>query len=227
MVTEEMREAFKQSVRAVLPASPADPAVRATVMWSQTGIPRRLWGYTLHEHTAAHPETEYLSRWVTGYGERHALDDNGYPRMRDAFGLGVFMYGPPGLGKTTSACATLTSFAKLYEKSVYFVRWDNFLRMKQSLISADSDPDYARIVSAVEGSGLVALDDVGQEYSASDYGPAQLVQLVRSRFDRGLPTIVTTNLSEKEWTRRYEAAATSFIKRACVPMSFSPNASAG
>jgi hypothetical protein len=205
-----------------------DPEIHAHVTWSDTGIPRRLWGYTLREHVAQYPETEFLSRWVTGYRDRHKLDEHGYPVNRTGFGTGIFLYGPPGRGKTTSACAVLTSFAKLYDQSVQFVRWDNFLRMKQALIAGSTpQPDYAYAVSAVENAALVALDDVGQEYSPSDYGPAQFVQLIRSRFDRGLPTIVTTNLSEAEWTRRYDAAGASFIKRACVPMSFSPSSNAG
>lgn len=217
---DELMQIFTESAAGVTNAE-----IRAHLAWENTGIPRRLWGYTLREHTDSYPEAAPLSQWVTEYRERHQLDDNGYPRDRAGFGTGVFLYGPPGRGKTTSACATLTSFAKLYDQSVYFVRWDNFLRMKQATI-AENVATYSQIIAAVENSTLVVLDDVGQEYSASAYGPAQFVQLIRHRFDRGLPTFVTTNLSEAEWTRRYDGTVTSFVKRACKPMSFSPPASA-
>lgn len=225
MVNEEAREElqnmFLAEVRAVTPEA---PEIRASQMWRDTGIPRRLWGYSLHDYTRDYPEMVTLSKWATGYKTRHALDDNGYPANRRGYGTGLFLYGPPAKGKTTAACAILTSFAKLYAASVYasvyFVRWDNFLRAKQGLIAGGGTESYQSVVDAVDHVALLALDDVGHEYSASAYGPALLDQVIRSRYDRGLPTIITTNLSEAAWTEKYDATLTSFIKRACRPLAF-------
>lgn len=210
----------------VMPAIGSSPAIQNSLIWRQSGIPFRLWGYSLAEYVDRYPDVGQLSEWVQGFPQRHALDDNGYPADRDGYGRGLFLYGSPATGKTTAACAVLTSFRKLHKLPVYFARWDNYLKARQALMrgdapSTDESGDFENTVVGVESFDLVALDDVGHEYSSgSRYGETQLDQVIRSRYDRGLPTIITTNLSESAWTQRYDATLTSFIKRACTPMKF-------
>ena len=62
---------------------------------------------------------------------------------------------------------------------------------------------------------FVLFDDVGQEYeSASGWSNSQFNDVLRFRFNRGLPSILTSNLPVAEWAKRYSDSMASFLHEA-------------
>ena len=63
------------------------------------------------------------------------------------------------------------------------------------------------------------LDDLGKEYrTASGWSENQFDALLRSRFNAGLPTIVTTNVPKQDWGKIYGEPMGSFVNEAFIPV---------
>jgi DNA replication protein DnaC len=62
---------------------------------------------------------------------------------------------------------------------------------------------------------VLVLDDLGKEYG-SKYDDYSFDDILRSRYDKGLPTIVTTNKSREAWGTAYSEAMGSFAHEAFV-----------
>jgi hypothetical protein len=64
---------------------------------------------------------------------------------------------------------------------------------------------------------LLIIDDVGKEHaSLSGWQKNMLHHVLRTRFNNGLPTIVTTNIKLKDWAGLYGDATESFANEAFV-----------
>jgi DNA replication protein DnaC len=57
---------------------------------------------------------------------------------------------------------------------------------------------------------VLVLDDLGKEYKGSGFNDASFDEILRSRYDRALPTIVTTNVMRDDWKHQYGEAMGSF-----------------
>lgn len=200
-------------------------------LWRDCGIPKQLLGYgfeELQESAKVRSQEATVANWVASIPDHNAEDMNGIPVNRDSYGRGLLLAGPPGTGKTTLACSALTMVRRNYYRSVFFTTFQDYVHARQvegsprmeSLEILDAI-SVMRTVRRVNECFLVVLDDVGHEHSSgSGYSERLLAEVLRSRYHRGLPTIVTTNLGAKAWEQRYDAALRSFIRQACTPLEF-------
>jgi DNA replication protein DnaC len=60
---------------------------------------------------------------------------------------------------------------------------------------------------------ILVLDDLGKEYG-SKYDDSSFDEVLRARYDKGLPTIITTNVSREKWADEYSDAMGSFAYEA-------------
>lgn len=107
---------------------------------------------------------------------------------RDKVGTGLVLTGQPGTGKTMLACCVIN---QLEEKkwTTAFVRGDEFdevARLARFTNMAEGDEEAWRLLHVC---GCVVVDDVLR--LGGD--PTRLESLLRSRWERGLPTIMTVN----------------------------------
>ena len=159
-------------------------------------------------------------------------------------GVGLLFDGAPGLGKTTHAVLALTELVRnlpddpaqsrellrysaqdygIKSRPVYYMTVPDFIYRKKAMIDADPDQrkELGYILEGLHGRStydhlnvrVLVLDDLGKELS-SDYNVAGFDELLRSRYDKGLPTIVTTNLTREQWGRKYGDAMGSFVYEA-------------
>ena len=68
---------------------------------------------------------------------------------------------------------------------------------------------------------LLVVDDVGKEHrTASGFADASFDLLVRTRHNRGLATIYTSNIPLEEWSDQYSDAMQNFISRSSLILEF-------
>lgn len=155
-------------------------------------------------------------------------------------GVGLLFDGDAGLGKTTHSVICLTELIrripddnvakKVFQygnndciasaRPVYYMTVPDFINRKKAMI--DADPETRREMQMyMEGYHgrstmdhlnvrVLVLDDLGKEQK-TDYNAAGFDELLRSRYDKGLPTIVTTNLDRSKWATKYGDAMGSFV----------------
>jgi DNA replication protein DnaC len=64
---------------------------------------------------------------------------------------------------------------------------------------------------------ILVIDDLGKEHaSLSGWQSNMLHHILRTRYNKGLPTIVTTNIDRENWHHVYGDATGSFVHEAFV-----------
>jgi DNA replication protein DnaC len=155
-------------------------------------------------------------------------------------GVGLLFAGAPGLGKTTHAVVSAMELIRrlpadeqkmraIFQvapgdslqmlRSVYYLTYPEFLSRKKG--AWDGEPEAkARAQMEIDGFHgrakadeynvrVLILDDLGKEYGSS-FDDASFDEVLRSRYDKGLPTIITTNKDRDDWAGQYGAAMGSF-----------------
>ena len=128
---------------------------------------------------------------------------------------GLFMVGKTGLGKTfLSSCIANELLKKGF--SVAFDSIQNYLRdiEKEHFGKADGDT-----LETLLNADLVILDDLGSEFSSS-FNNSVIYNIINSRSNAGMPTIVSTNLSLDELKARYDDRITSRLMGSLHPIRF-------
>lgn len=201
--------------------TPMDPE---RARWVGTGIPPRLRGLTLSDVEAMGPEHPQALQKARAYVDQYRSQQDRNWQLRPSnpsiYGQGLMFAGPPNTGKTTLAAAVLCELRRRWGVSVHQTRFSDHVERKVKLLGAgpDSDPEqlsrWNYSVERIEWADVVLLDDVGQERSTeSKFAEDVLDKLLRTRFDEGLPTLITTNLGGEEWAQRYSKALRSFVDR--------------
>lgn len=113
---------------------------------------------------------------------------------------GIFMLGKTGLGKTHLSLAIAN---KVISKG-YSVAYDsiiNFLMQVEREHFGKSDTDTLSMLLDVE---LLILDDLGAEYEKNSFYASTIYNIINTRLNKGLCTIISTNLSKEQFNARYD-----------------------
>jgi hypothetical protein len=159
-------------------------------------------------------------------------------------GVGLLFDGGPGLGKTTHAVTTLMEFVRrlpeddaaackvlsisgdcygFNSRPVYYMTFPEFLSKKKAMFDADEETRrnlnlemegfHGRSKEDHLNVRLLVLDDLGKEYG-SKYDDSSFDEILRARYDKALPTIITTNVRREDWAAKYGDAMGSFAYEA-------------
>jgi DNA replication protein DnaC len=138
-------------------------------------------------------------------------------------GLGLLLVGEPGHGKTTLAATALQSLIRTMPLEAnqpgLFMDYPKFLRLeKESWTDEESKAKLREVYGDAKSSiPLFVLDDLGKEYrTQAGWSENTFDALLRSRFNAGLPTIITTNVPLSKWRGTYGEAMESFAHEAFV-----------
>lgn len=194
-----------------------------------TNIPKRFHDTVLSDYDPVRGDAHALEA-VEAYADDLAAH-------RDA-GKGLLLTGSPGAGKTMLACGVLNA-ARENGYSVFYLTFHDYVRyhtngfdLKRAWEKHDDVDAYRdwktlfdRIVAVRNSVEFLVLDDVGKEHSTqSRFAEDEFDSLLRHRYDRGLPTIMTTNMRPSSWAGTYSASMESFIHEACVLVPVDPKA---
>lgn len=207
-----------------------------------SNIPQRFWGVNAADLDTKHGDFHFgVESWL---GEVMAGDVIKSVGKIGSTGVGLLFDGKPGRGKTTHAVTALTEFVlRLPEdnaeisrilgakqsdmghkfRAVHYLTMNELLTKKKAAF--DAEPDERRELHAeMEGFHgrstmdhlnvrILVLDDLGKEYG-SKYDDFSFDDVVRARYDKGLPTIITTNTPREAWGTAYSEAMGSFAHEA-------------
>jgi len=207
------------------------PIRRST--WSRlANIPKARLGWEFSDCTdITEDDMSACKGWVRAVREGRVIRAEGFKSC----GKGLLIVGKPGQGKTALALTIIQEMIRTFSfdtfavkegmsivKPCYFITFSDIVALKGSLISNPMD-DQERLFLGIHGDcdddaynvRVLVIDDVGKEHtSASGWQSTLLHDILRSRFNNGLPTIVTTNLPVKSWETAYGDATGSFIHEA-------------
>ena len=209
------------------------PARRRT--WLKiASIPPAKVGWELSDCTAV-PQNimDYINKWLKAVYEGNVIRSEG----KRSCGLGLMLYGLPGRGKTTMGNVILQEIlrsakpellgmepGKTVSRPCYFITYNGLLELKGSIMD-DHDGDDELLYNGILGEAyddaynvrVLVLDDVGKEHaSASGWQKNMLHHVLRTRFNNGLPTIVTTNIKIDDWEAHYGSATQSFVNESFI-----------
>lgn len=108
----------------------------------------------------------------------------------------LVFHGAFGTGKTHLAVAIANHRLALGEPAVFIVVPD-LLDHLRSTFSPASEVTYDELFETVRNTPLLILDDLGTQTS-TPWAQEKLYQILNHRYNKGLPTVITTNLSPDE-----------------------------
>jgi DNA replication protein DnaC len=198
-------------------------------------IPPHLTGWELDDCKAIGEEdmTDVKS-WVASLKNKEVIRAQG----SSLCGSGLMFYGTPGKGKTTLALAIIQEIIRTFNmeeldvksgntlvRPCFFTTFNEILNIKGSIIGGSATDDQEVIYNGIMGVceqdsfniRVLVIDDIGKEHaSLSGWQKNLLHEVLRTRFNNGLPTIVTTNIKLEDWAALYGDATESFANEAFV-----------
>jgi len=131
--------------------------------------------------------------------------------------------GPTGLGKTHLSTAVAVELIKkgfdvVYESTQQIMTDYETVRFSSGYASDREMPDLTRYTEA----DLLIMDDLGTEMT-TQYTISCLYNIVNTRINRNLSTIISTNLTQKELRERYSDRITSRLFGEYHPVVFTGN----
>jgi len=208
--------------------------------WLQiANIPKNRFGWTLGDCTDT-PKTvlKDVSDWFEAVREGQIVQAIEYPDC----GRGVLFFGEPGRGKTTLALAIIQEMITTFPieafgptkngvliRPCYFSTFNDILDLKGKLMEEHTESEetlYLGMLGDCKDPAynirILVIDDIGKEHtSLSGWQRNMLHHVLRTRFNNGLPTIVTTNIKPVNWGASYGDATGSFIKEAFLDITVS------
>lgn len=158
---------------------------------------------------------DLVESWVSTVQSGGVIKSPGSPSS----GLGILLLGEPGHGKTTMASVALQSLIRTMQLPGLFLDYPKFLRLEKESWGDDELKERIREIygDAKHSLPLLVLDDLGKEHTTqTGWAENTFDALLRSRFNAGLPTVITSNVALKKWRSAYGPSMESFAHEAFI-----------
>lgn len=130
--------------------------------------------------------------------------------------VGLIIYGDPGNGKTYSTAAIANELIKKFIP-VTCVSVNSLLeRIKLNYNTWGNEGEDA-ILKALDNAELLIIDDLGTE-QPTEWSISKIYNIIDSRYRKGLPFIITTNVELDKLKARYHNRTYDRILEMCVPV---------
>lgn len=196
--------------------------------WKRFNLPVRYQGVRLKDSQMTPANRDALLaalEFANTFEDRFAPTASG--TKPELLGRGQVFIGNPGTGKSRIACGAaieahlntdlrvlylpVTNYFALGREQQKFITLAEKLRDEESLALVKKLQERIDRVMTVP---LLVFDDLGKEYSAaSGWVGTEIHRILRTRFDKGRPTAITSNLPLEEW-KKYDGAMYSFLQEA-------------
>ena len=132
-------------------------------------------------------------------------------------GVGLFLYGPNGTGKTLLGSLVLRAYMTLG----YSCQFYTFLEIKDLYAEHMRDPSKEDFfIARAKNVEVLMMDDPGKEGNfsekAREFSMSILDQIFRYRVSMGMPTIITTNDTPEAFAMRYGPNIASLLTEGAI-----------
>lgn len=138
-------------------------------------------------------------------------------RMED--GMGLYIHGKTGLGKTHMAVAALRHVVTKHELSGLYLSYDIFTEMVHDARNNDGElPEMygdANLLKYLRRTYDVVLIDNLNADRLTEYMAKTVSNLIESRYEMLLPTLFTTEINPDKLSAIYSTRVQSIIKQSC------------
>lgn len=104
----------------------------------------------------------------------------------------LVLLGKPGRGKTHAATALFNELAQARGRRAWWLSYPSAISRMKDEFNGQA-PGTVSVREKLESDRLLLLDDVGAMRDPTGFANGELLALVLYRYDRELPTIITTN----------------------------------
>jgi DNA replication protein DnaC len=158
---------------------------------ADSGLPRK-WENVTFESFEPRKGAERAYKACINYAEE-------FPNLQNR-GIGMYIYGTGGSGKSRLAA----SIANKLLDSGTRVKWWNVTSLYLAIQGTFSGQGSSqRIIDDCTNAGLLILDDMGAE-KPSEWTMATMYDIINTRIDNVLPTIITSNLKLEELSSKVD-----------------------
>ena len=144
------------------------------------------------QNAAAHARMSQIYAVLKKYAESFDAETSG----------SIAMFGGTGLGKTHLSSAIAGTVIEGGNDVYYTSAMNMFSDFEQKRFGSSAGFDVTGDVSQYFGCDLLIIDDVGTEI-ANQFTVSCLYNVINTRLNRKKPTILSTNLTQDEFRKRY------------------------
>lgn len=133
---------------------------------------------------------------------------------------GLFLYGSNGVGKTMLSCIVLKEAYKhrYSARRTTFVEYmDKYTKLWNARTSEEKELIEDTLYTYYKGVEFLVLEEVGKEIDSKISAPI-LEDLLRYREDKGLVTIICTNLNTTIMLEKYGESCMSLLRGNTIPV---------
>ena len=112
-------------------------------------------------------------------------------------GKGLFLTGTVGTGKTHLLAAIIDYMARLYKRKIIRVMYFTSTGLLNEIRNSYSNDTSEEFIDRVKRCSLLLIDDFGAE-KTTDWVLETYFEIIDYRYSNLLPTIIATNLTDKE-----------------------------
>lgn len=179
-VEEDKRAAEEKARREAEERQKANQA-RYEKLLGESGMKKRFLNRTFDTYIAETPEQTRAKRTAKRYADTF--------EERASKGTGLYIEGTYGTGKTHLAAAIALQLIAEGRSVIFKTSIDLFSSIRSTFDGERSEEELMRAYKTCE---LLVIDDLGKE-QCTEWGVTQLFDILNDRYERMLPTIVTTN----------------------------------
>lgn len=180
---------------------------------SLIGIPKSFINTTIEDFIAKSGELKDVKSLVQQY-----INDIDFNFDNNK---GLFLCGSNGVGKTMLSCIILKEAYKhrYTSRRTTFVEYiDKYTRVWSSKNSEEKEAFEDELYTYYKSVEFLVLEELGKEIDSKVAAPI-LEDLLRYREDKGLVTILCTNLNTETLSERYGESCMSLLKGNTIPVT--------